>query len=318
MNHAFLVEAHTQPKVLEMLISRLQADNHYFFIHIDKKADIKPFEYIVNEYPHCYFTERRIKCYWGGFSQIQVMLLLIETARNSNIHFDYYHTVSGQDYSLVNATDFDTYFDGKTIFMEELNVDRENRTHWYYLNDYYNRCSKSIYSRLTSFLERGFLFLQRIYESVFHIRLRPSIPFKHYKGSNWWSLTDDAIDSIITFLHENPYFYNRFRFTSCCDEVFFQTIIFNSPLVNNVNVNNLRFTHWSENVNPDVLTTKHYDDIIKSKRIIIRKISLPESLDLLHKLEDQSIRTGDVSKRDQADGKEVKKITFSAEAGFPS
>lgn len=38
MNHAFLIQVHAYPQLLLKIIERLNAPNHYFFIHIDKKS----------------------------------------------------------------------------------------------------------------------------------------------------------------------------------------------------------------------------------------------------------------------------------------
>lgn len=37
MNHAFLITAHKYPEQLGEIVRILDAPNHYFFIHIDKK-----------------------------------------------------------------------------------------------------------------------------------------------------------------------------------------------------------------------------------------------------------------------------------------
>ena len=40
MNHAFLIQAHNYPELLADIVNLMSAPNHYFFIHIDKKATI--------------------------------------------------------------------------------------------------------------------------------------------------------------------------------------------------------------------------------------------------------------------------------------
>lgn len=37
MNHAFLIVAHDSPELLQRIVKRLEAPNHYIFIHLDKK-----------------------------------------------------------------------------------------------------------------------------------------------------------------------------------------------------------------------------------------------------------------------------------------
>jgi len=38
MNHAFLIMAHDEPKFLLKLVNALMSDNHFFYIHIDKRS----------------------------------------------------------------------------------------------------------------------------------------------------------------------------------------------------------------------------------------------------------------------------------------
>ena len=39
MNHAFLIETHDSPELLQRIVDRLNAPNHYFFIHLDGKSN---------------------------------------------------------------------------------------------------------------------------------------------------------------------------------------------------------------------------------------------------------------------------------------
>lgn len=44
MNHAFLIMAHREPKLVKRIVSQLIDNNHFFFIHVDKKVDLLPFK----------------------------------------------------------------------------------------------------------------------------------------------------------------------------------------------------------------------------------------------------------------------------------
>ena len=47
MNHAFIIQVHTQPELLDRILKRLNAPNHYFFINVDGKSDYEQFDKIV-------------------------------------------------------------------------------------------------------------------------------------------------------------------------------------------------------------------------------------------------------------------------------
>lgn len=44
MNHAFIIQVHQFPDLLRRALKIMEAPNHYFFVHVDGKRDIKPFE----------------------------------------------------------------------------------------------------------------------------------------------------------------------------------------------------------------------------------------------------------------------------------
>lgn len=67
MNHLFIIQAHNKPEILARITKRLEAPNHFFYIHIDKKSDIKPFKKCLADVRNIDWCEDiRIKIYWGG------------------------------------------------------------------------------------------------------------------------------------------------------------------------------------------------------------------------------------------------------------
>lgn len=70
MKIAYLIAAHTDTVQLYNMVSALQIKNvTTFFIHIDKKVDINPFKDKLSKCENVIFTKKRVKTYWGGFSQ---------------------------------------------------------------------------------------------------------------------------------------------------------------------------------------------------------------------------------------------------------
>lgn len=68
MNHAFLIMAHDCPQLVAENIRLLQADNHYFFVHIDKKVHVDEFKKACIGFSHVAFVdeEDRLPVSWGG------------------------------------------------------------------------------------------------------------------------------------------------------------------------------------------------------------------------------------------------------------
>lgn len=274
MNHAFLMTVHKYPKQVCEIVNILDAPNHYFFIHIDKKnyecmmrdIGIKT----LSKKSNCYIISC-VSVNWGGYSQIAATLELMKETIKSKIDFAFYHLISGQDFPLVDNKYFDNYFD-RHKDMSFIGIDNRSyaqRYELYHLNDIVN---------VTSFpyngIERCFTKLQA-FVNLF-IKLRGRMEIKVFKGSNWWSINKDMFNVIITFLAANPSYVKRFYQTSCCDEIFFHTIMFNSKLKDHIVTNNLRYIDWHrkhlrESL-PRVLDETDFDCILNSKSLFCRKI----------------------------------------------
>lgn len=69
MKIAFLISAYTDPKQLGNMIEALEDDNHWFFVHVDKKVDIKPFVEVVKSRKQIMFVTNRLSVNWGGITK---------------------------------------------------------------------------------------------------------------------------------------------------------------------------------------------------------------------------------------------------------
>ena len=109
---AFLISAYTEPESLYTLIRKLDgmlcAD---FYIHIDKKVNIELFRFDLEAMPNVFFVKKRVRVYWGGYSQVEMQLSMIEEMLNRKKHYTRVINLTGTDYPVV---------DGKTLY-ERLN-----------------------------------------------------------------------------------------------------------------------------------------------------------------------------------------------------
>ena len=96
MKHAFLIIAHNEYPVLEVLLSMLDDERNDIYLHIDKRATelFQQIKKVKMQKAGFYLIENPIKVYWGDISQVQVEYLLFETAL-SHGPYAYYHLLSG-------------------------------------------------------------------------------------------------------------------------------------------------------------------------------------------------------------------------------
>lgn len=99
MKIAYLISAHTDPIQLKRLVTALNIENvTSFFIHIDKKVNIKTFTDLIFG-NNIFFIKNRIKTNWGAFSQCKYQIALIEACLNNSLKFD--RVFSYQDWIIL-------------------------------------------------------------------------------------------------------------------------------------------------------------------------------------------------------------------------
>lgn len=277
--HAVLIQAHTQPKLTSALIRKIQDPDFYFFIHVDAKSTCYE-EYKKMENKNVKVLSERFNVNWGAYEQIVLTIVLIKEAKSTGIDFDYYHLISGQDVVLKTSEEIKSFFSkNEYVGYMELAHEQEcsDRYMLYHLNGVVN-----LKTKFGGILEYYFVKLQQC--KLFFVPRR-NLGYKAYKGSNWWTLNKVVIDYVLSFLKNNPSYIKRFRFTSCCDEVFFHTIVFNSPFKDRIYLSDLRYVDWKKrNVNdvlPHILKKIDYDEILNSGCLFARKIDENISRDLL-------------------------------------
>src|SRR5712691_1355080 len=98
MKIAYLIAVHDNPGVLKRLIAALLGKDCGFFIHIDRKADIRQFSGINGD--NVFLSEERISVYHSGFTQVEATLLLLREALSRPEDYDYFVLLSGTHYPL--------------------------------------------------------------------------------------------------------------------------------------------------------------------------------------------------------------------------
>jgi hypothetical protein len=197
---AYLILAHHQPKHLARLIRALDQNDSYFFIHVDSKVPIQPFKDAVPQRDNIIFVPDRVPVEWGTFSLVQAELHLIGAAIAFGLSFKYYTLLSGSDYPIKHKQEIAARLQASD--RQHICIDRELTTE-----------PQEPFAHALKKLPEG-----RYYENL--------IP---YKGSAWWSLTEDCIRFICDFVRDNPGYVDVHRNIFAPDEFFFHTLVKHSP-----------------------------------------------------------------------------------------
>lgn len=306
-NHAFLILAHKQPKLLARALSALSASNHHFFINVDGKSNnYDEFVELIGKsnIPNVHFLEKRIKCYWGGISLVDAEIELLKAAKDYSVHFDYYHLISGQDYPLRNNEQFDAFFedtdDSFMCYDYEKNINKERwkarlkrKTCQFYPNE-----SRPLWKM--AFI--GIFLYNPIGKWLFGGR-KP-IP-NLASGWQWFSWSAIVVDYVLQYLETNPRYYRRFDHTGSPDEIFFNTLLY--PQIDKLKIRKhfpLRYISWATYrpidtpKRPYNLNEQDYERVINSAAFFCRKVDEVESKTFLDMVDAQRNNKYNIAEHD--------------------
>lgn len=293
MRHAILITTHDNVEISKNLLSLYDDKNIDFYFLIDKKAKSYNEEVLkdICKKSSVYFVPK-INIYWGSFSQIQAEYILLENAVKKS--YDYYHLISGCDIPLYTKNEFFDFFEqnkGKEFveyspkeIAEKNKV--QDRVKYYYVFMESVREKSAIKRKPKTFLREFFLKLQKL------LKIDRTKGKEFQYGSNWFDITDDFAKYI---LKNKPWVIKHFKKTCCADELFLQTLLFNSPFYSNnyycLNEKNRilqrnRYTDWTRG-QPYTFKKEDYTEIINIKEsLFIRKFNYKNDAEIVNKLFD--------------------------------
>src|SRR5271170_7317232 len=105
MKVACLMMVHKEPAQIERLLGRLEHPGFDFYIHLDKKANFKEFEYLAKR-KGVYFIVKRTKVRWASFSFVKAILSSFQQILQSGQVYDFISVMSGQDYPIKPVPQF--------------------------------------------------------------------------------------------------------------------------------------------------------------------------------------------------------------------
>jgi hypothetical protein len=290
MKIAYLVFAYKNPKLLKGAIGTLSCEDCAFFIHIDQKSSIKEFSRIGGE--NVFFSEKRIPVYWGEFSGVQAILLLLRQALERSQDYDYFVLLSGSEYPLRSAKYIHAFLEENRglEFMSIVKMPNEaagkpiSRINTLRLQS--NKPVRRLAVRVLAKLGLA----QRDYRKYLG-SLEP------YSGSTWWALTKEACQYILEFVQRNQHVEEYFQTTFAPEEMFFHTILGNSAFGSRTR-RSLLYEDWSaRGGHPAMISHQHLalfeaqekvclNDVYGSGEVLFARKFSDDRLDLLQRIDD--------------------------------
>lgn len=284
MKHCILILAHNNFDQLKMLLSMLDDPRYDIYLHIDRKKSI-PLDVSCKK-SNLYVLKDRIDVRWGDYSLVQAEMSLFEAAYN-NGPYRIYHLISGVDLP-VHSVDYlynyveehkDTEFIG--FSNEKFDVYKDRILKYHFLTRNYKSSSNIV--------DALYRFIRMFFEFVINAILKRKIDFELKKGSNWVSITHDFCGYLLS---KKKFIAKYFKHSCCSDELYKQSIIWNSPFRSKVNSfedvykSCMRLVDWKRG-QPYVWGNELEKDIEilkKSDRFFVRKtdmLAYPEFVNIL-------------------------------------
>ena len=277
MKHAYLIIAHGELPVLETLLSMLDDERNDVYLHVDKRAHdlFSRISFFKMKKAGFYILQNPVKVFWGDISQVKVEYLLFQAAF-LNGPYAYYHLLSGVDLPIQRQDYIHAFFqeNGGKEFVgfwqdEALRRDLDRKISRYYLFTERVKGGNTFLHSASSFSRNIVLSLQKIsWYRRYH-----ELEFK--KGPNWVSVTQAFVEYLI---ERRNFVLKRFRYTLCPDEIFLQTILWNSPFRFNLyskeetDDSSMRKIDW-ERGRPYVWQNTDYEELVGSDMLFARKFS---------------------------------------------
>lgn len=287
---AFLISAYTEPTSLHALIRKLDemvpAD---YFVHIDKKVRIEPFQTDLDNMPNVTFIENRTRVYWGGYSQVEMQMEMIREMLSRNVRYTRVINLTGTDYPVV----------GKKTMREVLENTHVEYICGFDVNNEINPGRRKMSLKYSCFylmdtfrIIRAILIRLRL-PRLFYLTVKTPI----YYGSEYWALSYDCIKELYHEYLNNRQLQRLFRFSFVPSEAWVHTMFFNSAwkkrAVENVQnecqglikLSPVTFFKYTKSIK--ILDESDFEDIINSDRLFARKIITGKSDRLIAMLKKQ-------------------------------
>lgn len=232
MKIAYCILCHKYTSVLQELVS-LTGESNDVFVHVDAKADIRDFDPLADK---ANFLSDRVDVAWGKYSLIEASLRLLDSTRQSRC--DYVALISGDTLPIRSDAEIKRYLwenrGREFIFERPLEPHHPDRLRYRYPGDDARR--RGLAAKAWRMVQRRLKLLPRnkYFETL------PPLAF----GSNWLVITPEFRNYMFDYLGQHPEYTEAFRYGECGDELFFATLINQSPFAGARDPRRYMYVDW--------------------------------------------------------------------------
>lgn len=265
MRNAWLILAHNEFEVLQLLLRKMDSPDSDFYIHFDRKVKTLPAIEPL-QYGRLFVLGERIDGRWGDISLVRIELLLMETALK-NGPYTHYHILSGVHLPLWPTDELIRFYDSlsdKTVlrFWERVavEVDFKMRRFHYPIRDF--NSSNRLRRNVCRTLWRASLWLQK------RLGIRHYRHLDFCKADQWVSLSEQACRF---FVDTRKSILQKYRWSFCPDEFFVPTELTDHPEAGPyIHCSNLLYVEFGDD-SPRTFPLAAYDELKQTGCMWARK-----------------------------------------------
>ena len=304
MRIAYLNLCHCDPVLVARAAKKLTADEHFdMYVHVDLKTELAPFEEALREINRVFLIEKRYKVYWGGFQAVLATLELLRAALDSGRSYDRYVILQNLDYPIKSNVEILNFFENHQDleFIRGCKIARTKDWHFaekykivhHYDGDDHLRDGK----KLRRILHNSIKYVRSIPNLLFDGIIRETDgAYPIYYGAAQWSVTDACARYMLKFSESHDAFNQRMQKVKFPDEMYFQTIVHNSPFCTKcvghpepvkrwlVNWRNLHYFEYPKEV--ITFTEKDFHKLMEREELFCRKVGSGISDRLLDQIDE--------------------------------
>jgi len=295
MNIAYIITSYQDPLQLKRLIHSLNY-NADFFIHIDKKAKIKPFIDCIGKAENISFLKDRYFINWGSFAQVLAQKELLRNVIDKKKDYQRVVCLSGEDYPLWSneriSEEFTTnekkqYIGGFNLSKTKDKYQLERVTLFHFFRDIRvkRRKIKQLFSGVSRYIMKFLPIRKRRTVRI------AGIESDVYMGSDYWALTYDCAKYVYDTMCKETELMNYFKYTFVPSEMCVQTIVFNSKYSENAfkseedygglpKLTPLHFIIYTSSIK--IFNSSDYKLLVDSNKMFFRKARTGYSEDLIN------------------------------------
>ncbi len=269
---AYVILAHDNFGTLEELIGRLSASEaDTVVVHLDRRVRRSSLNLLRARFadrPNVHIISVR-RCRWGGISLVEATIAGLTTLRQTKRAYEYVSLLSGIDFPIKRSRDLRWFLaaSGRSEFIEAYDFYLER---WIITGIYAERFEYWFPFARSGFLSKPFKIWYHLVQ-LLDIRRPPPPGVVPYSGSQWWTLTREAVHWLLDSELSRT-LLRRLRSSFVPDETYFSTLVMASPMSGNVASRNLRYVKWKRSGTPKTLDGRDAVGLARSEAFFARKI----------------------------------------------